>query len=264
MLPGPRAAWALGGGLFLVTWVLWATGGLMYLWAVSQIFFTTQKMQSDIREIEALGRPNPAFARELQVEGTKGSSGSKPGYVALSYHHALHENRSVTVQAQVPLSDLLEPGESLPEPALLDAFAQARAARLADAECRLVDQVLAKQCVVRDSHGDPDDDGLARISMTLGFVQKSPFGDLPAGPRAAYVETNDPVGRPQRVSLAAAPEARARAYAEVADLCDRLRTAEGNCAIAHVMVGTTIGSFTGGSAEFSVRARLSSLTALPG
>ena len=100
--------------------------------------------------------------------------------------------------------------------------------------------------------------------MTLGFVQKSPFGALPAGPRVAYVETNEPVGRPQRISLSSAAEARAEAYAEVAGLCDRLRAAEGNCAITHVMVGTTMGSGSGGSAEFTVRATLSSLTALQG
>jgi hypothetical protein len=253
-----------GAGAFIV-WLLYATGGLVYLYAVSQVFFATSRMEREIREIDALGRANPKFARGLDVQGADDGDRKKAGYVALSYGDKLHENRSVSVQTSVRLDDLLDAGETLPEPTLLKAFVQARAARLGDGECKLLEQALASRCVVRMSNGEPDTRGLARISMTLGFVQKSPFGALPSGPRAAYVETDEAIGgqRPVRNSLSGLPDARARAYAEIAALCDKLRVSQGNCAITRVMVAASPDP-TGSAAEFSARATLSSLMALDG
>jgi hypothetical protein len=266
MVGVPRWVWGLGGAGFLLVWLLYATGGLMYFFAVGQIFFMSQKMQHDIREVEALGEPNPRFAPKLAVEGADQGDDKKPGYVALSYHDVLHENRSVSVQTEVRLTDLLAEGEALPEPELMGAFVQARAARVADAECRLLEQALASRCIVRSSSGTAGKDGSASIGITMGFVQKTPFGAVPAGPRAAYVESQERIGgdRPQPIALSAASEARARAYEEIAGLCDRLRESQGNCAIANASVVTRAPPYGGGRGEMTAVATLSSLTALPG
>lgn len=91
--------------------------------------------------------------------------------------------RSVSLQRQANLSDLLTEGEKLPEPAFLEVLADIRAPKVAEGLCAVLLDTVAQDCAVhaaRVVEGSVDRaQGTARFRLELVYRLKEAGTDLP-------------------------------------------------------------------------------------
>jgi hypothetical protein len=236
---------------------------LVVLMTQMSVLRTALEVESDMTQADRRAAPAADFAAGLEIDGAKDGSRYKLGYMALASVGEMHDFRSVRAEFYVPFKELLDTGENPPDKDLLEAFVNARAARLAKAECDLLMRNLASQCVVDNSKASPSKQGLVRVNVSLDFVQKSEFGEVKAEKRAAYVEHHQSLTSQssQTVTLSKSAEFRASLYERAAKLCDKLRAAEGNCAIYGVTISSRPNN-SGGAQEVNAVATLSTISRL--
>lgn len=244
-----------------VTSFLFLAGGVLYFAFNATVYGYADGM---MRQQLAWENPHDPLRKSGVVILENREAGSrrfKDGYAQLAAFDDIKADRSVSFSAYVAPKDLLRAGEASPAPAMLKVFAQARAVLYAQAECDALRQVFAKDCVVGYASGDVDH-GFVRISASLQFVQKEPFGALEKGGTYTFTTASDDFrpGVGAGVGAAAAARDRLRLYRLVAARCAALKKSEGNCAITGVVIG---GRFDGergavapsASARFAMLAR---------
>jgi hypothetical protein len=208
--------------------------GVMQLYTSVTAIGAARSIQGDINRFERLGDAGAGFGKDLDVAGVKDGSQQKYGYVAMARIGEFHDFRSVRVSDTARVKDLLADGESAPDPELLEAFAMARAAQIAEAECAVLKERLAAECRVSGSHGSAGRGGLIEIGFSLDFIQRDPLGEIRAERRAVYVESEKRLAE-KTLSGPLAPQRsralRAEIYGKAAAVCAKIRASAGNCAI---------------------------------
>lgn len=162
------------------------------------------------------------------------------GYQALGSLDEFTMSRNVSYTEYVYIRDFLKPGEQLPARDLRTTFAKARAGKRAQEECRRIQGVFAKKCVVKGTSVSDIGKGYYRISAVLGFTQKDPLGSI--NPQRTYhyheVKTGDARNRKSTriVARSAAMRTRMQIYRETQKACRTLRAREGTCAIYRLSI----------------------------
>jgi hypothetical protein len=202
------------------------------------------QFQSEHESFARLGRAEKGFGDGLEIGGIEDGGRQKFGFVALSRIDQFHDFRVVRVKDRLRVSSLLEAGETPPQPELLEAFAMAKAAKLAQAECAVLMQRLASACELSDARGKDEGGGRVSVSFALRFIQRDGFGQIKADKKAVYVES-DKVLLEKRMGEPTEPERgrrlRAEIYEKAVSLCERLRASTGNCAIFDLNVSIRAG-----------------------
>lgn len=153
--------------------------------------------------------------------------------------------RDMRVNLMVDIRSLLAPGEALPPEALRKVFIDARAARLAEAECAQLLAQVAETCVPKSYEADKtperDSGGLVwGVRMGLAYTPRTATGTPPAaeahmfnGSRLDFTAPNSVDGMDAQ-ALAAW---KAEHYALIEAACADIRAVHGNCSVFDIAAG---------------------------
>jgi hypothetical protein len=223
-----KAIFGLVGLFFLAVLGLQLFGGLLMAktaWTVSE----SMKPET---------AANP-FGNDVELTGIYAGDMQKPGYLSLASFNDFHQYRTVRVETIVTAKSLLAPGETMPEPDFLEVFATARASKVADTECALLKQVIAKDCRVSHFSANITASRKVSISMNLEFTQKTAFGDFKRTGKAAYQDIPKSLTS-EKTALKSGIEGqismRGKLYASAESFCNKLRKSQGNCAISDMSI----------------------------
>lgn len=170
-------------------------GGLVFLMLIPGVlflglsggtsYFGFSMMKSQFDRMEEFSAPKG----ELKVEGNikltfldpAGSPAHKRDYAPHVMWSELHKDRTAQIESVFDARVLLKDGEGLPEDDFLDLFVEARVARIAEAECEMMKQTVARSCKpTRFGASRDDEEGTQYTSRTtVAYVQATDVGDLP-------------------------------------------------------------------------------------
>lgn len=160
-------------------------------------------------------------------------------FATLVKRDELLDQRSVNISTYMDLSDMRgnEPRPS--NGADYEEFAKLRAPIIARDECNALKQSVADKCVVREADVTPYKNGLYRVTMELLFTPKQSLGDVPTPSELEYMESNVNLssgagGRSSLMARDQLPRERIEIYRAASIACDKLRAANGNCAILNM------------------------------
>jgi len=183
------------------------------------------------------GRPAPVKPDWDVVNVGRGGSNIM-GYELLVKRDQLEEGRTVRIDAYASIDELesaagikLGPGQP---PVLL-------APKVAQAECEAVLAAFAQKCVVRRAElSTSRHEGVHRLTMSLLFVERQPFGAVAKGRELAFIENQLTLNRQgakvTRIDRRGQAALRREFYSDAAAGCRQNRTLHGNCAIQSLTI----------------------------
>jgi len=180
--------------------------------------------------------PGPIADAGGRVLDVWGSFGEGREIDALFVEDRFTRRRSITYTETLALADLLNEGETKPDPEFEELWVLARASRRAlEKECPVVLETIGRACAVSSATVDEtSEDGVFEIEAVVGYLPDHPLGDTTVeGPRDLYRAR---LRLPSEGGIAVPPEGRDAAkrtlYQEIERACDRSREKRGNCVIA--------------------------------
>lgn len=173
-----------------------------------------------------------------QVINSNNSYRSNKNFVSLVNISELDSPRSISFTNYVTVKDFLKPGEQKPSKAFMEVFLEAKISIYADEECKRLLLSLAEKCVVKNTliGRKIDDNYLA--SVTLGFVQKQNFGELPITDSAVFRELKTEDKKEVYFSRFGTEKRewhRQTAYKLAVRHCKKIKEDFGNCAISKIV-----------------------------
>ena len=184
---------------------------------------------------------DPLANRSFELSGHKNDFGElSDSYLAFAAHDEMVDERVISVSATVSLKSLAEKGEALPSADMAEPFVHSRAPRVAEAECAIIERMLASSCAVRTVHGELTAKGrYVKVRMRLNFVPRSERGDLPEG-RVHFTALDEGLDKKEsgtKTTIGSAPKLRARYYRKAAARCEKLRRKQRNCSLTGLHIG---------------------------
>jgi hypothetical protein len=210
------------------------------------VYNVTSEFQAPLLEEQARQRKAEEFLKGMDITGSN-EWGTENALQVISDFQNFHPNRSLNVAVYINMSDATNGGPA-PDKDLLEAFAQATSAKMADAECAvLLTTQLASKCRVGGSSGQPDKDRMLHIRFNLEFAPKAAFGEIKKAAKGALVENIEKLASDSShpLKLAAAQAYRVKLYNKAAQFCAKMKTSFGNCAVMSMQIQ---GSAKGGRA----------------
>lgn len=153
--------------------------------------------------------------------------------------------RDMRVNLMVDIRTLVAPGEALPPEALRKVFIDARAARLAEAECAQLMAQVAATCVPKSYEAsktpERDSDGMLwGVRMALDYTPRTPTGTPPAAEAQMFTESRLDFAAPNSVDgmdAQALAAWKAEHYALIEAACADIRAIHGNCSVFDLSLG---------------------------
>jgi hypothetical protein len=158
--------------------------------------------------------------------------------------------RDMRVNLQLDIRSLLAPGEAPPPEALRKVFIDARAARLAEAECAQLMAQIAATCVpksyeARDTPERDSDGMLWGVRMALDYTPRTPTGTPPQAAAQMFTESRLEFAAPNSVDgmdAQALAAWKAEHYALIEAACADIRAIHGNCSVFDMSAGGSRGN----------------------
>jgi len=145
----------------------------------------------------------------------------------------LTDGRRVALELQMPLTDILAPGEAVPNDALHELYAKARAPAILISYCPEILGPLGTRCDVLNTEGQLARDGQIRIKGSLSYLPSYEVGDLSAVENGEVLTgTITVIDRKDKLPFG--PDSRADAIDEALRFCDLVRATFGNCLISRL------------------------------
>jgi hypothetical protein len=199
-----------------------------------------------------------AAAPEPSPAPTESLPQSPPREAALLDSGALGPARTVTVVETLPFEAFLAPGETAPDPAYRDLYAEARAGARAQAECPRLIASLARSCLPLGVTAEPLGGGRYRVTLRLAFAPADRVRELAtdeAFERAAEASRLDVPS-----ALGVAPEALGTAHEHVYRAarfaCFIARARREACTVAELRIETAASTGTPGAFDVTGAVRL--------
>lgn len=172
--------------------------------------------------------------------------------------------RDMRVTRMIDIRTLVASGETLPPEALRKVFIDARAARLAEAECARLMAQIAESCVPRRYEAsktpERDTDGMIwGVRMDLAFTPRTPTGAPPAAEAQMFSESRLEFAAPKSfdgMDAQAMAAWTAENYALIEAACADIRAIHGNCSVFDISLG-------GSRSNAVLNARIAWLEAAP-
>lgn len=173
--------------LFLgIALVLLAGGAAGYQYAQANGITLATLVASDAPVAEAAPEAAPAEAKPPEQNWLITPGGGlvdRATVAAYLWQDRLAERRVARLSLRAPLTDLLSPGEALPGPAYLVAFADIRAQVLADKVCAGLTEGFATRCEMVSAAVDGESldaaAGTARFEIAVAYAQAVDAQPLP-------------------------------------------------------------------------------------
>lgn len=199
---------------------------------------------SDVSEEMNEGTIDP-FEGGLEVTNVMDLGHYNPAYSALADLSNFNKNRTATITTYVPMSDLLDGDEELPDENFYDVLVQARAPQIASLKCDYIIETFAQSCKLQSVFADIDSRSKAakvvKIRAILEFVQREDFGKFDSEIAYIFEDIGQNLLKPQKdaqANLSNVVNIRKRIYRKVLSVCKNIRDSEDNCAISAVTIHT--------------------------
>ena len=150
----------------------------------------------------------------------------------------LTKGRYVLYKIEKPFEVLLQSGETAPDPAFNEHYAEARAPQTLVSPCPEVLQKLATKCDVAETSATISRDGMVRLSGQLQYVPSYDMGDPSAVRNGKLISANARLV--EQHDLRNTPENRALMFERALHICAEVRTLLGNCVISAVRFDTSL------------------------
>jgi hypothetical protein len=200
----------------------------------------------------------PAAAPEPSPAPAEALPQSPPREATLLDTASLGPARTVTLVETVPFEAFLAPGETAPDQAYRDLFAEARAGARAQAECPRLIASLASACVPLGVTAEPLGGGQYRVVLRLAFAPADrvrELGEDEAFERAAEASRLDVPS-----ALGVAPEslgtAHGHIYRAARFACFIARARRAACTVAELRIETAASTGTPGAFDVTGAVRL--------
>jgi hypothetical protein len=207
---------------------------------------------------------------ELELEGNikltflkpTGDPANRRDYAPHVKWAELHEDRTARIESTFDARSLLQDGEELPEDDFLDLFVEARVVRIAEAECDMMKESVARSCKpTRFGAKRDDDEGtLYTSSSTIAFVQATDVGPLPED--TTFTINSKSISHEIKLKdegvEKTADEAKRDLLAMADRFCAEIRNQYGNCAIGSI--GISERSYRDQGEEWRLSAKLTWVT----
>ncbi len=143
-------------------------------------------------------------------------------------------DRIVVVQEIIDDTDLLRPGETLPDPVFLELYANARAPARLIAYCPDVLSAIGTACDVLRSEVRENRNGKLVLTGHLGFRPVAVLGDPSKVQEGVLISGRVELPYSGDLRPANEPASRIKAMQDAQAICDQLRRQYGNCVLSRV------------------------------
>lgn len=232
-------------------WVAWQSTELMRIFVGwNEVIEADAERRNPTPQVEVtLGAqgstPAPAQRVTLNVLNAAGNRHMKDRIDQHLNPDAPGNARDMRVNLMVDIRTLLAPGEALPPEALRKVFIDARAARLAEAECAQLMARIAATCVPKSYEADKtperDSGGMVwGVRMGLAYTPRTATGTPPAAEAQMFNGSRLDFAAPNAVDgmdAQALAAWKAEHYALIEAACADIRAVHGNCSVFDISAG---------------------------
>ncbi len=186
-----------------------------------------------------------AYGKDYSIPGVEEVLNSKDEYGPRENYWSLVRTDDIDMPRRLSVSTSIKPEyvavnqEPLPEKEYLDIFVEQRLENYGKAECEVLKQHLASECVLLRSNARQMRNGRYRVTFSFGFVQKEPLGEFDKSGTVTYAETEKHLTKKVDYYYAnneGTRDYRSELYREIRDECNDLKFRQSNCAITDITV----------------------------
>lgn len=203
-----------------------------------------------------------AYGKDYSIPGVEEVLNSNDEYGPRENYWSLVRTDDIDMPRRLTISTHMKPEyvavdqEALPAKEYLDIFVEQRIENYGKAECEILKQHLASECVLLKSNARRMRNGRYRVSFSFGFVQKDPLGEFDKSGTVTYAETEKHLTKKVDYYYAnneGTRDYRSELYREIRNECNDLKFRLSNCAITEISVHDA--DLTQEAAKRQVRAR---------
>ncbi|PRY78222.1 hypothetical protein CLV80_104187 [Yoonia maritima] len=146
----------------------------------------------------------------------------------------LNGERTVSYSVSLPFSEIMKPGEEMPDEAYYDLYAIARAPQFLSEYCVEILGNFAKSCDVGRVRGEVNREGVATMQGELNYIPAYDYGDPSTVENGDLVRARVTILDRYESERPNSPETRAEVLAAAITLCEAVKQTFGNCMITDI------------------------------
>ncbi len=186
-----------------------------------------------------------AYGKDYSIPGVEEVLNSNDEYGPRENFWSLVRTHDIDMPRRLSISTLIKPEyvaadqEALPAKEYMDIFVEQRIEKYGKAECEVLKEHLASECVLLKSRARRMRDGRYRVTFSFRYVQKDPLGEFDKSGPVTYAETEKDLTKKVDHYYAnneGTRDYRSDLYREITNECNDLRFRQSNCAITNISV----------------------------